>query len=221
MKSLRIIIADDHPLFREGMEHALHRIESTYEVFQAANEMQVLDTLDSYNIDLIFLDIRMPGKDGIEITRCIRKSNTRVKIIGVSMIDDRSTVIKMIQAGANGFLHKNIDKCKLQQAIEVVLSGRFYFSEEISEYENDFKLNGNKITGYTTLSQREIEVLILICKQYSSKDIAKHLFLTEKTVETHRVHLMMKTKSKNVVGLTVYAIQHGYYLPEFKNKISI
>ncbi|MBL0340837.1 MAG: response regulator transcription factor [Bacteroidetes bacterium] len=123
MESIKIIVADDHPLFREGLKQALLRIQPTFNIFIAANGNEAIETLEAEAVDLIFLDIRMPGRDGIEITKCIRKFNTTVKIVVVSMIDDRISIMKIFKAGANGFLHKNTDICELHKVIEIVCNG--------------------------------------------------------------------------------------------------
>lgn len=217
---MKIIVADDHPIFREGLTQALLRVHSKFCIFPVSSGNQVLQLLDREKIDLIFLDIRMPDRDGIEITRCIRKMNTKVKIVAVSMADDRATVVKIFKAGANGFLHKNTDVTEIKRVIEMVLSGGFYLSDEISDYEDEINPNSRQVNGNSAnaLSEREIEILQLICNQYSSKEIGRRLNLTEKTIETHRVHLMLKTHSKNVVGLIIYAVEKGYFLPEHRKR---
>jgi DNA-binding NarL/FixJ family response regulator len=201
MDSLKIIVADDHPLFREGLVQALLRIHS-------------------YVVDLIFIDIRMPGRDGIEITRCIRKFNTHVKIVVVSMIDDRGTVQKVFKAGANGYLHKNTDKSQIKKVIDAVMHQETYLSEEIAIYRNDLDLSDHSLNTYSQydvlLSEREIEILQLICNQYSSKEIGQRLKISEKTIEGHRFRLMLKTHSKNVAGLIMYAVENGYISSDHK-----
>src|SRR4030095_3087621 len=134
MNALKIIVADDHPLFREGLEQALLRINPAFTIYSASHGREIFEILEKEIIDLVFLDIRMALMDGIEITRQIRKTNHHVKIVAVTMIDDRVTVVKIFQAGANGFLHKNTEKCKLQRVIEVVLNNQLYISEEIADY---------------------------------------------------------------------------------------
>ncbi|MBL0341318.1 MAG: response regulator transcription factor [Bacteroidetes bacterium] len=220
MKPLNIIIADDHPLFREGLERALLRIQPDFQIFHASHGIKVLELLDSEVVDIIFMDIRMPDRDGIEITRSIRKFNTNVKIVAVSMIDDRVTVIKIVKAGANGFLHKNTDVGELEKAIETVMAGRFYVCHEIADYESEFQDKDYEVesNSQVLLSEREIEILQLICNQYSSKEIGLKLNLTEKTIETHRNRLILKTRSKNVVGLIIYAVEKGYILPDHRRK---
>ena len=138
------------------------------------------------------------------------------------MFDDRSTVVNMFKAGANGYIHKNTDKQMLLHVIETVANGEVFLSDEVGIYQHDIIniLHRNKKTSMyeSNLSEREFEILMLICNQYSSKEIADKLCLTEKTVETHRKHLMAKTKSKNVVGLTMFAIENGYFLPEHRER---
>jgi DNA-binding NarL/FixJ family response regulator len=222
MEPLRIIIADDHPLFREGLERALLRIMPGATILMASNGDQVMVLLEKEDPDLIFLDIRMPGRDGIEITQAIRHLNKKVKIVIVTMKDDMATVLKIFQVGGNGYLHKNTDRAKLQRVIEVVMSGDIYLSEEVDEFRSAIisngRLPGNGTSASTQLSEREMEILILICNQYSTKEIADKLHVTEKTVETHRFHLMSKTQSKNVVGLTMFAIQKKYFVPEHRKR---
>lgn len=214
MDSLRIIVADDHPLFREGLEQALLRIEPSFIIYSASNGNEVLDLMYGQNADLVFLDIRMPGKDGIETTRSIRKFNKQAKIVVVSMIDDRATVQKVFKAGANGYLHKNTDKKQLQKVIDAVLRNELFLCDELSIYQNDIEVSDDYMNTFpaygVTLSEREIKILQLICNQYSSKQIGIQLNLSEKTIEGYRVKLMLKTRSKNVAGLIMYAIDNGY-----------
>lgn len=208
------IIADDHPLFREGLELSLKKLIPSASIFIASNGEEVLEILSNTPIDLIFLDIRMPGKDGIETTMCIRKFDPNVKIVAVTMLNDKATVLQMFNAGANGFIHKNIDKTVLQHVIAAMANNELFLSEEVGDYKSDISTDGNNKNFLNILSERERQILMLICNQYSTKEIAHKLHLTEKTVETHRNHLMMKTKSKNVVGLTMFAIENGYFFPE-------
>jgi len=218
MTSPRIIIADDYPLFRTGMEQALIKLIPSVEILQADKGSIILDLLSRHKADLIFLDLQMQGVDGLEMIRNIREQHPQLKIIAVIMMEDHPTVLEIFESGANGYLHRNTEDCKLHKVIEIVFKGELQFAEThppMIQKNTAATRNLHPVKNSDhALSNREAEILGLICQQMSSKEIAGRLHLTEKTVETHRNHLMWKTQSKNVVGLIVYAIEHGYFYPE-------
>jgi two-component system response regulator DegU len=198
----------------------LLRIHPSFTIYSASNGNEVLDLLYSKMVDIIFIDIRMPFRDGIETTRSIRKFDKHVKIVVVSMIDDRATVQKVFKAGANGYLHKNTDKNQLKKVIDVVMQNEIFLCDELAIYRNDINLNDHfqiETPEYEViLTDREIIILQLICKQCSSKEIGIRLNLSEKTIESLRNKLMLKTRSKNVAGLIMFAIDNGYISSDHK-----
>lgn len=163
--------------------------------------------------DIILMDINMPDMTGIELTRIIKEINPNVKILALTMFEDILYIQKMIHSGANGYILKSADMQVLVDAIKTVANGGTFLGDEIQNTilekvgtidSEDFKdLNQNK------LSKRELEILFLITKEFSNSQIAKKLFISERTVETHRKNIMAKTKSKNTAGLVKHAIREG------------
>lgn len=214
--SYNILIADDHALFRKGLEATLKLIHTVKKIEQAENGLKVIEHLRHNPVDIIFMDINMPEQDGISTTRMVSKEFTSVKVIALSMLDDKDSIIEMFKAGACGYLLKNTNKAEIQEAIEEVIDGGKYYSREVSDIllQKMINLNLHKPTTFIEpLTEREKEVLCLICQQYSTKEIAEKLFLSDKTIEGHRLKLLQKTQSKNMVGLVIFALEHKIYEP--------
>lgn len=133
MEFYRIIIADDQSSYRDGLEKILIRILPTATVFNAANSVQVLEILSKAIVDLIFLNINMPNENGIETIREIRKENPEIKIVVISELSDKALLSKLLEAGANGYIHKNIDRHELKNAIGIISNGELFIPEEVGE----------------------------------------------------------------------------------------
>ena len=222
MHSSRIIIADGYPFFMEGLEQALQVLLPGSEITLVKNSEQVLEILEKERVDHIFLEIGFPVCEGLKIIRKIREINKHIKIIAVITNEESLSIAELFDAGADGFLSRNDDKCQLQNVIDTILKSTKPVINNLSDNKSIFSKNGrtplNGIGIYGNLSNREVEILTLICKQFSSREIANQLHLMEKTVETHRNHLMWKTHSRNVVGLIIYAIGHGYFQLQIPEK---
>lgn len=216
MKELKILIADDHSLFRKGMESTLKLIKGVKQVKQAENGLEVINMLNTEPVDIIFMDIKMPVQDGITTTKMVSKHYPDIKIIALSMFDDRDNILEMFKAGASGYLLKNTNKEELEEAIAEVMEGGKYYSKEVSDVllQKMINLNLHKSRQLIEpLTEREKEILCLICEQLSTKEIAERIFLSDKTVEGHRLKLLQKTQSKNMAGLVMFAIEHRIYQP--------
>jgi DNA-binding NarL/FixJ family response regulator len=212
----KILIADDHQLFRKGMESTLKTIKTVKQVFQAENGLEVINFLNNELVDVIFMDIKMPVQDGIATTKMVTKHYPDVKVIAVSMFDDRDNILEMFKAGACGYLLKNTNKEELSDAISEVMNGGKYYSKEVSDVllQKMINLNLHKSKALLEpLTEREKEVLCLICEQLSTKEIAERIFLSDKTIEGHRLKLLQKTQSRNMAGLVMFAIEHRIYQP--------
>lgn len=214
MSDINILLADDHEIFRKGLEVTLRRISLTGKIFHASNGQEVLDIINSGEIiHVIFMDIRMPEMDGINTTIRVRKSTEYIKILALSMMDDKASILQMFKAGANGYLLKNTNKLELADAIQNVLAGNRYYAKEVSEMllrrEIDQLPIPRKTKYISNLTPRELEVLALICHQYSTKEMSEILCLAEKTIEGHRKNLLEKTQSRNIAGLVYYALENG------------
>ncbi|MBA2423187.1 MAG: response regulator transcription factor [Chitinophagales bacterium] len=209
---LRVIVADDHHIFRVGMVATLRTIKKIETIQQAQNGAEALDLVRKDQIDVIFMDIKMPVMNGIEATKIIRKEYPSVKVMAVSMYDDQEFIIDMFIHGACAYLLKNTDHDEITEAIETVLRGEQYYSRDVSESLFKQLLTKNKTPqnedGTYQISEREKEVLILICKEFSNREMAEHLFISPRTIEGHRNRLLQKTNSKNTAGLVTYAIRH-------------
>ncbi len=212
----KILVADDHQLFRKGMESTLKTIKAVKQVFQAENGLEVINFLHNEMVDLIFMDIKMPVQDGIATTKMVTKHYPDIKVIAVSMFDDRDNILEMFKAGACGYLLKNTNKEELSDAITEVMNGGKYYSKEVSDVllQKMINLNLHKSKALLEpLTEREKEVLCLICEQLSTKEIAERIFLSDKTIEGHRLKLLQKTQSRNMAGLVMFAIEHRIYQP--------
>ena len=210
MEKINIFLVDDHKLFREGLKLLLRNLEEVNEIWEAANGQEFIDRLTDKHPDLVLMDIEMPLLNGIDATMMALAKYPDLKIIALSMYGDEEYFQRIIDAGACGFLLKNSDFSEVKRAVTNVLQGNNYFTEEILyKFVNRFKskqLNPSEIE--VTLSDREKEVMILICKGLSNQEIANQLFISKRTVDHHRASLMTKTNTNNAASLVVYAVKH-------------
>lgn len=207
MQKNNIIIVDDHALFRSGLITLLSDLDEIGTIYEAANGKVFLDTIDGLVIDIVLMDISMPEMDGVEATIRSLEKQPDLKIIALSMFSDEEYYFKMINAGVKGFLIKDSTIDEVREAIRIVAKGGNYFSQEIL-----YKLikNGSElIKSDETLSQREAEILTLICQGFSNQEIADKLFLSKRTIDKHRANILDKTQCRNTASLVVYAIKWG------------
>lgn len=211
----KIIIADDHQFFRDGFEIALKQINEIKKISHASNGKEVLKLLKNDKYDLVFMDIKMPEMNGIDTTKEIEIHYPGVKVIALSMYDDRKNVVEMFNNGAHGYIIKNTDKKEIENAIKKVMAGEHYFAENVAKEFMEILIQKQKkvaaIKPSIKITERETVVLTLLCKGYSNAEMAKKLFITEKTIEFHRSELLRKTKSKNSAELVIWATKNGYY----------
>ena len=215
---MKILIADDHQLFRIGVKSVLKKMPFVSKIQEAENGRQVIEEIKKENFDVILMDINMPVMDGIDATRAVKKQFPDMKVIVLSMYDDQQHVIEMMELGASGYIIKNTTSHEIQLALSTVMNNELYFSKQISEnliksvvYKH--KLKKNICSEH--LSEREKEILTLICMQQTTKEIAASLYLSEKTVDWHRLNLLHKTNSKNIVGLVFFAIKNRLFDEHF------
>jgi len=208
MNNLKVILVDDHQLFREGLKLLLGNFKYIVSIKEASNGKDFLELLKEDRPDIVFMDINMPGVDGIEATRLALQSEPSLNIIGLSMYADEDYYTRMIDAGAKGFVLKNSSIHEVETAIKHILNGNNYFSPEILTGLVR-SINRKKTTVYhDELSERELEVLYQICKGLSNQEIADKLHISKRTVDKHRENLLTKTNSKNTVGLVMFAIKN-------------
>jgi two-component system, NarL family, response regulator NreC len=209
---LKILLADDHKMMREGLRSLLEKHQGVEVVAEADNGRAAVELAKETSPDLIIMDINMPDLNGIEATRRILKESPRTKIIALSMHSDKRYVTRALQAGTMGYLLKDCAFDELTKAIQVVLRNRIYLSSEINQtvlkayLEKSEKLDQ---PGYSVLTDREREVVQLIAEGKSTKEIAAILKISVKTVETYRQRTMDKLNIDNVADLIKFAIREG------------
>jgi len=213
MQPISVLIADDHQLFREGMESLLKKIPFVAEIHHAINGREVLDKLNSQHFDIIFMDIRMPELNGIETTRELSKKKSTARVIALTMLEDSHSIVSMFKAGAYGYLLKNTSFAELQDSISSILKGRKYFAKDISqvlmERITDIKTPSPRSLSKITLTTREKDIVSFVCRGFSSKDIADLLDISVKTVEKHRSNVYAKLSITNMADLAFYALDEG------------
>lgn len=209
---LRILLADDHTLLREGLKTLLERESDLQVVADVANGRLAVRKAEELQPDLVVLDVDMPELNGIEAARQLSEAHPRMRIVCLSMHSGSKFVDAMLEAGALGYVLKNEAAKTLVTAIRKVAGGEVYLSPEINtglvkRYVG--KQPAGRGAAFTALSDREREVLQLIAEGASSKEISTKLGVSEKTVSTHREHIMAKLDLHNVADLTRYAIREG------------
>ncbi|KVV15303.1 response regulator transcription factor [Flavobacterium sp. TAB 87] len=210
---IKVVLVDDEILFRQGIKFMLDREEDFQVVFQASNGKELLDYLDNTDEqpDAILTDLKMPVLNGVETTKILHKKYPNTKIIALTSYDSHSFVANMIDVGAAAFVLKNAKPEELLYAIRQVADKGFYYNEKVLKILKEIELmkkNAKSELDAAFLSPREIEVLQLICEQKNTAQIAEILFISPRTVEGHRTNLLLKTESKNIAGLVVFAIQN-------------
>ena len=210
-----VLLVDDHDLFRDGLKGMLHKIDEITVVGEATNGLEAIEKYKELKPDMIIMDISMPLKNGIKATEEIRVEDTEIKILALSMNDDQRNITKMLGAGANGYILKTCREDELLEAVEKVASGEYYFSKDVKHkmIDNFIAINvkplNQKVKLSAELSEREIEVLNHIADGLTNEEIAEKLFLSKRTVESHRRNMLEKTGAKNSAALVKHAILEG------------
>lgn len=209
---IKIFILDDHQMLIDGLK-ALLSNDSTYELTGTSQSaVQALELIATATLpDIILSDINMPGMNGIEFTREVKKKYPTIKVIALSMFNEQPAISDMMKAGASGYILKNTGKEELLNALQKVASGGMFFSDEVAaEIMKSMNERNQKKEAVTEihLTKREKEIIQLIAKEYSNAQIANELFISERTVETHRKNIFQKVNTKTVVGLIKFAIEN-------------
>jgi DNA-binding NarL/FixJ family response regulator len=214
-KTIKIILVDDEILFRKGISFLLSREKNIDIIFEAADGEELIEFLQNNlkkHPDIIIMDLKMPGINGVEATKIIHSEFPKLKIIALTSYNSKSFIANMIDVGAVSYLIKNATPLELITTInEVALKG-FYYTDDVMKIIQEDVLTSKKtksIFDNNFLTTRERDVLKLICSQKSTIEIAEDLFISPRTVEGHRNNLLLKTESRNIAGLVVYAVQNG------------
>ena len=214
---VKLAIVDDHKLFRQGLVYILRRFAAYEVVLETASGQELLNELIAgLHIDIVLLDLHMPGMNGKDVSRQLLAQYPHIKIIILSMDYSQDFILDLVSLGIHGYLPKDIDQRLLDQAIKEVGTKGYYIDDTVAQIMRiglQTKLNSAKTQATATelgsvLTEREKEVLKLLCQGYNSSQIAEQLFISLRTVEGHRKHLLEKTGANNAVSLAVYAIRN-------------
>jgi DNA-binding NarL/FixJ family response regulator len=204
-----ILLVDDHTLFRNGLKMLLDTLPGYEVTGEASNGNEFLELIARYDYDIVFLDIEMPEINGIVAAKKALEIKPDLKIITLSMYGDEEYYDQMVDAGAKGFLLKNTNLQEVKTAIDTVTNGGNYFSQELMQsLLRNYKMVSEAKEPEIDLSEREIEILLLICSGLSNQEIGDKLFISKRTVEKHRANILCKTNCKNTAGLVMYAIKN-------------
>lgn len=206
---IKILIADDHQLFREGLANLLFAATDIEVIAQARDGSEAIDKAKHFKPDVILIDIGMPVMNGIEATRILKKELPNIKIIAVSMHSDRQYVKGILEAGADGYLLKNCTYQQLTDAIQSVYIGKKTLSDDITNLVIKEYLDPMESDVHNKLSERELEVLKLYAEGKSTREIGEKLFISVKTVGTHKQHILEKLELSSVTDMIKYAIKKG------------
>ncbi len=207
---IKILIVDDHPVVRKGLQSCLAGKVNLKVVGEAANGTEAVRMVKELGPDIVLMDISMPEMDGLAVTEALRKVASQAKVLILSMQSNRDAVLRIIKAGARGYVLKDAQADELVRAIETVHAGEAYFSGPIAQIAlNQYVSDADDTKPVAKLSERERQVLALIAEGKSNKEIATHLGIGVRTIETHRERIMRKLSVHSVAGLTKFAIANG------------
>lgn len=211
---INILIADDHTMFVDGMESILKSEPDLYVVGRSYDGPSVIEFLKNNKVNIVLLDVNLPGMNGIDVCKEISASFPEVRVLAISMFNEESFVSEILNNGAKGYILKNTGREELLKAIRTVANGESYFSKEVTETIMKSLMNQRKASSktsafYPKLSRREKEVLKLIAQEYTTQEIADNLYISLKTVESHRASLLSKLNARNSVGLVRIALENN------------
>lgn len=208
MKKIDIIIVDDHLLFSEGLDGLISDFEEFNVLAVLANGLELIDYFSTENVqpDIILMDIQMPLMNGLEATKWLKKSYPKIKVLGLSNECDEEIILKMLRAGANGYLGKVIHPSELEFALKEVYTKGFFFTENVSTtLLNSLEVKGHK--EVIVFKEKELEFLKLACTEMTYRQIAETMYLSPKTIENYREALFEKLNVKSRIGLVLFAIK--------------
>ena len=206
-ESSQIIFVDDHQLLRKGLIKILNANGFT-NIIEAANGEELLEILKNTSPDIILLDLYMPKMNGFESIKHIKKVNPHAKVLVVSMLDDKISIIQMIKSGVDGYLLKDSDPKEIIEAIQIILEGGNFYSSLVNERLNSVLLDNDYNKDQNTLSERELEFLILASSDLTYKQIAEKMFVSVRTIDGYRDSIYQKFNIKTRIGLVIFALKN-------------
>lgn len=214
---MTVLIVDDHFVFREGLHLLLEQSNPGFEILEASNGKEVLSLLETIAVEVILMDAEMPEMNGLECLKVLKQGSfSAIPVVMLTMHNQLNHMMQAYDLGANGYLTKDSSVKEVVIAIETVTRGEEYYAsalrtsflKELARREHTFLDKTNKLTA------REVEVLQMICREFSTEEIASNLFLSPLTINNHRRSLIAKTGAKNVAGLVMYAVKNGLFTIE-------
>lgn len=214
---VRLVIADDHEIFREGLKLMLSRSEDIHVIGEAAHGRELCELVEKLQPEVVLTDIKMPIMDGIAAAKELHSRHPSLGIIGLSMFDEEDLIMEMLEAGAIGYLVKNADKEEVLDAIKAAAWGEHYYcrqtSQKLANMIAKSKFNPYAQKPKVEFNEKETEIIRLICQEFTNKEIAQKLFMSVRTVEGYRLRILERMDAKNSIGLVIYAIQHDLFTP--------
>jgi len=217
MKKIKIAVADDQTMFRDGLVKMLNEIEGVAVVVEAYDGKELITKLKTTPVNIVFMDYRMPLMNGIQATKVIREKWTETKIIMLSMYDEEEFIISAIENGANGYLTKDDESEEITKAIESVMATGYYLNDRTSKSLITNMVRQGKVTpkfefqaDKIKFNQFEIQVMCLLAKEYSTKEIGEIMAKSVRTIDGYRSEIMEKTGAKNSVGIVMYGLKYGF-----------
>ncbi len=210
---INIAIIDDHKMFRDGISYILNATEGYQVIWTVENTQMTLNKLSSQLPDVLLMDISLGHENGIDLTKTILDIYPDLRILGLSMHHEEEYIVRMIEKGAKGYLLKDAGIEELKKALNELVSGRYYYNETVmrSLIRNVQKPNGDKKSDEADniLTEREKEILKLVTEELSNQEISEKLFISPRTVESHKRNMISKLDVKNSIGLVKYALENG------------
>lgn len=215
---IKIMIADDHDLFREGLAMVLSKVDHFVLTGTATNGTELLKLVKQNPPDVILMDINMPLKNGIETTAQLMREHPQIKVLALTMYSDDHHILEMLNAGAYGYLVKNADKFELIEGIEAVYDNQNYYCKETTVHMAQLiarKTNACSQAMSPLFNERDIEIIKLLCLEKTAQEISEIVFLSRRTVEGYKAKIMEKMRVKNTAGIIVYALKNNIVTPDF------
>jgi DNA-binding NarL/FixJ family response regulator len=210
---ISLVIADDHEIFRDGLALMLSKQDAVTLVGQAADGKELMRLVDEKRPGMVLTDIKMPHMDGITAAKLLLQRYPALKIIALSMFEEEDLIVEMLEAGARGYLLKNADKREILEAILAVDEGNIYYCKHttanLASLIVKSKFEAQKKAPATLFTDRERDIIRLICRQHTAQEIGDLLFLSKRTVEGYRTRILEKMDVKNTAGVVIFALKHN------------
>lgn len=213
--TIKVIIADDHEIFRDGLKLMLQKQPDIQLLAEAEDGKELIEKTEQLKPDVVITDVKMPRMDGASATRYLTEHHPDIGIIALTMFDEEEQIIEMLESGAKGYLLKNADKNEIKEAIQSVYDQIPYYckhtSHRLAQLVAKSKFNPYRQKPKLEFTDREKEIITYICEGITNKEIAEKIFLSVRTVEGLRMKIMEKMNVKNTAGIIIYAIKNGHY----------